>query len=284
MTLHLRENKIFKSIAIGCLLFIIISCGNTLRLAVPEVFKQQAAMYHVNGARGNKMSFANFHTSKIKRGIHVSYPGWNRGFFLENLLLNMAGVQKNEIVRKEKAKFRYTLLDGKTEVEIYGEEKEIKRTIEYKLLNNDKNIFNSYRRLQNYSYVFSAIIKNPHLENDNPWELVMTNVYDKKKENDQKLFKILRPDDNGMATNGIDTLYIKAVSLRDTESPNGKSGKLPVKMLSGYELSTTGGVVAIIDLIDRNIWFYNELDEGERLNISAISTALFARKVNDTKW
>lgn len=284
MIRHTKENRLVKYIVIIGVLTFVVGCSSSIRLAVPEVFKQQATMYHVNGARGNKMSFENFSTSKIKRGIHVSYPGWNRGFFLENLLLNQAGIQKNEIVRKEKAKFRYTLSDGKAAIEVYGEEKEVTKTLEYKLINGDAGIFSSYKRLQKYTYVFSALIGSASTGNDKPWELVMTNVYDKKKENDQQIFKILRPDDNGIATNGSDTLFIKGVSIKETEAPNGKSGKLPIKLLSGYELSTPGGVVAIIDMIDRNIWFYNELDEKERLNISAIATALFARKINDTKW
>ncbi len=273
-----------RYIVIGLILLFAAGCSTSIQLAVPEIFKQQATMHHVDGARGNRMSFENFHTSKIKRGIHVSYPGWGRAFFLENLLLNIAGIQKNEIVRKQKAKFRYQLSDGKTVLEIYGEEKEVKKTLEYKLTKDDPGIFNSYRRLQKYTYIFSAMISNRTEVSDKPWELVMTNVYDKKKENDQRLFKILRPDDNGIATNGIDSFYIRPVSTQETTSPDGRSGKLPIKLLSGYEISTSAGVIAIVDLIDRNIWFYNGLNEKEKLTISGISTALFARKVNDTKW
>jgi hypothetical protein len=54
--------------------------------------------------------------------------------------------------------------------------------------------------------------------------------------------------------------------------------------MSGYELSTSGGVIAIVDMIDRNVWFYNELDPAEKLNVAAIATAILARKVHDVKW
>jgi hypothetical protein len=37
-------------------------------------------------------------------------------------------------------------------------------------------------------------------------------------------------------------------------------------------------------MIDRNIWFYNELDSTEKLTIGAIATAIFARRVHDEKW
>ena len=263
----------------------LLGCAGPMKLAIPETFRRQATVEHVSGARGNKMTAGKYTTSKIKRGVHRSYPGWNRGFLLENLLLNQVGIQKNEIVRKEKARFRYLLSGSNYPVEIYGDEKEIKKTLEYKLVNSKNDLFDSYSRLQNYNYVFSVIITGIPGEKDKPWELLMTNLYDRKKEQDKKIITILRPDDNGLATNGEDSIFIKPVSIRETESANGKKGKLPFKILSGYELSMPGGgVIAIIDLIARDIWYYNELDEKERLVVTAISTAIFARKVNDTKW
>ena len=259
-------------------------CGGSMKLAVPEQFKEQASMMHVNGARGNKMSFANFKVSKIKRGIHVNYPGWGRGFFLENLLLQQAGIQKNEIVRKEKEKFRYQFSDGQQTLDIYGDEKQVTKTLQYTLLPPLDGILKNYRRVQQHQYIFTAQLGRPGSESYKTWELVMTNLYDRKKENDRRLFTVLRPDDSGLATNGTDTIFIKALSLKETALSNGKLSKLPFAILSGYELSGPGGVIAIIDLIDHNLWLYNELDSTERLIISGITTAIFARKVNDTKW
>jgi len=263
----------------------LISCSssNSIKLAVPEAFKQQATMLHVTGARGNKMSFDNFATSKIKRGIHVSYPGWNRGFFLDNLLLNQVGIQKNEIVRKEKAKFRFTLSDGKNEVEVYADEKELTRKLEYKLVGGT-GILSDFQQLQQYQYIFSAAISGDTMHGGKNWELMMSNIYDRRKDTVNSLFTLVKFDDNGLATNGTDTIFIKGLTPKKTEMPNGKTGWLPVKLLSGYELSTADGVVAIIDLIDHNIWFYNELERADKLMIAAISTALFARRVKDAKW
>ncbi|MGC4103597.1 hypothetical protein [Ferruginibacter sp.] len=261
----------------------VMSCHNSIKLAVPDAFKQQASMQHVSGARGNKMSFDNFTTSKIRRGVHVSYPGWGRGFLLENLLLNEFGIQKNEIVQKEKAKFRYNLSDGKTAIEIYADEKQVTKKLEYKLTGGS-GIFSSYERTQQYQYVFSASISGDTANGGKSWDLLMTNIYDRKKENDHSIFTILKQEDNGLATNGRDTIYIKGITTRKTELSNGKTGQMPFAMLTGYELSTSGGVIGIIDLIDRNIWFYNELDAAEKLNIAGIATAILARKVHDAKW
>lgn len=259
-------------------------CGGSMKLAVPAAFKEQASMVHINGARGNRMSFDNFNSSKIKRGIHLIYPGWGRGFFLENLLLHQAGIQKDEIVRKEKAKFRYQLSDGQQSLDIYGDEKQVTKSLQYTLLPPLDGILKNYRRVQLHQYIFSAQLGRTGSENFKTWELVMTNLYDRKKENDRRLITVLRPDDSGLATNGTDTIFIKALSLKETALSNGKESKLPFAILSGYELSGPGGVIAIIDLIDHNLWLYNELDSTERLIISGITTAIFARKVNDTKW
>lgn len=265
-----------------CFLFL-ISCGASIKLAVPDAFKSQATMLHVSGARGNKMLFGNFASTKIKRGMHYSYPGWSRGFLLENLLLNRIGIQKDEVVKKEKDRFRYSLSDGQNKVEVFGKEMAMTRSLEYKT-NIDIGILKNYERLQEYRYIFSAVIAADTLQGGKTWDLLMTNVYDRKKDTVNSLFTILRPDDNGLATNGKDTIFIKALSIKKTEGPDGKTGWFPIKLLSGYELSTADGVIAVIDLIDRNVWFYNELDAAERLTIGGIATALFARRVNDTKW
>ena len=47
----------------------------------------------------------------------------------------------------------------------------------------------------------------------------------------QDLQPVIRPDDDGMATNGKDSIFIKPISLKNTEAANGKQGRLLVKML-----------------------------------------------------
>ncbi|HEY8895312.1 MAG TPA: hypothetical protein VIM79_10880, partial [Niastella sp.] len=131
---------------------------------------------------------------------------------------------------------------------------------------------------------FSATIKTDSLLNAATWELMMTNLYDREQDTTNTIFPLLRPDDNGVATNGKDSIFIKSISLQHTFDKDGKERKLPFKMLSGYELSTSDGVVAIIDLFNSDVWLYNELEEKDRLILTGITTALLARKVNDTKW
>lgn len=278
-----KENGIKMKYAVLMLALVCVTaCGPAIKLAVPEKFKEQATMEHVHGSGGNKMSFPGITTSKIKRGIHIKYPGWGRSFFLENLLLNRAGVSKSEVVEKEKAGFRYALTDGKTTVQVFAAEKQIIKSHDFELMNTNA-IFKSFEVLQHYEYIFSALISADTTKSIT-WELTMTNLYDREAENDKNPFTFIKQADNGLATNGTDTIIIKPLSIKKTELANGKTGKLPFKLLSGYELSIDGGVIAIIDLIDQNVWFYNELTPGDKLTVSAITTALFARKLHDTKW
>ena len=258
-------------------------CSRSIRLAVPEQFKRQAELMPVKGARSNHISFGAYKTSKIKRGFNIISTGPGRWFFLENLLLNEIGMRKDEIVSNEKDKMHFSISGGKVGAEVYAREIAVTKTISYKI-GNGGGIFDGFSRLQQYRYVFSAIIATDTAPGSRPWEMIMTNSYDRRKDTVNSFFTIVPPGDNGFATNGTDTIFIKPLTIQKTESVKGRQGWLPMKILSGYELRIEDGVIAIIDAIDHNIWVYNELDGGTRLVVSGISTALFARRVKDIKW
>lgn len=259
----------------------LVACSHKINFAVPTVFKEQANTLPVSGSKKNKMNFGEFSTSKIRRGVHVNYGGPSRAFFLENLLLNEIGLKKLDVIEKEKANFSFTLSDGKLTTEVIAKEKEVKKSIGVKVL-GQRGIFSEYRRLKEYNYLFSALITANNGATN--WQLIMTNIYDRKLDTVNSLFTLIRQYDDGLVTNGKDTIYIKALMLKETESPNGKKGKMPFEMLGGYELSTTDGVIGIVDIIGANVWFYNELNASERLNIAAIATAILARRVNNSAW
>jgi hypothetical protein len=258
-------------------------CTASIKLAVPDKFKEQATMDHVNGTKGNKMSSANFTTSKIKRGMHETSSDWGRNFFLENMLLNRMGIQKDETVKQEKGRFRYTLTDGKNPAEVYADEQQLTVGLEYEAFKSN-SIFNKFGKLEQYTYIFSAIIRTNEAQESRNWELLMTNYYDPKTGNDKNSYTYFKQGAYGQATNGSDTIVIKPVIIKNTVLANGKPVQMPFKILSGYELSIDDGVIAIIDMIGQNIWFYNELEPAEKLHVSAIATAIFARRVHDEKW
>ena len=54
-------------------------------------------------------------------------------------------------------------------------------------------------------------------------------------------------------------------------------------MLSGYELQWDGGVVAIIDILDNNVWIYNDLEPSEKFILSSISSAILLKRMQDVE-
>ena len=240
-------------------------------------------MEHVNGTKGNKMSFANFTTSKIKRGWHETSSEAGRDFFLQNMLLNQIGIQKDETVTQEKGRFHYTLTDGTNHAEVYADEKQLTVGLGYEAFKSN-SIFNKVGKLEQYTYIFSAIIRTDETQESKDWELSMTNYYDAKTGNDTSSFTYFKQGAYGLATNGNDTIIIKPLIIKNTILSNGKTVQMPFKILSGYELSIDGDVIAIVDMIGRNIWFYNELEPADKLHAGAIATAIFARRVHDEQW
>ncbi|HEX2630643.1 MAG TPA: hypothetical protein VHM26_16615, partial [Chitinophagaceae bacterium] len=228
-------------------IILVTSCKNTMKLAVPTKFAEQAEMLEVKGARSKHVSFGNYHTSKIKRGWHTSSSRYGKGFFFENLLLNQAGIRKDEIISKEKDKFRFTLSDNNNNgVDVFAQEFQGEKTLNYKL-GKGNGIFDSYSRLQQYQYLLSATIIADTASA--PWQMVMSNSYDRKADTVNSIFTMPDNEDHGIATNGTDTIVIKPLNLRKAVGPGDKEGKMPFKVLSGYELRMEDGVVAIVDNI-----------------------------------
>jgi hypothetical protein len=199
------------------------------------------------------------------------------------LWLHQLGISKGGAVENEKAKFHYTFSDGANSLDVYAHEKAVTKTTEYSLLHNN-TYSNSFSELQQYNYLFSAMIVGDTTQTGRTWELVMTNMYDRKASGDKNPFAYVKQGDNGLATNGSDSIFIKPINIKQTQTAEGKTANLPFKLLAGYELSSPEGVVAIVDMMNQNIWFYNELDSLERLNIGAIATAIFARRVHNENW
>ena len=259
---------------------LLVSCNSTLNLAVPTAFKEQATRYKVAGTNKNRMELSIYKTSKIKRGLGVTYPITGRPFNMANQFLNLVGVQKREIIEKQKGRFRFSISNELSHADVFGKEWRMERGIEYKL-NRNRGLLDSYNELQEFKYSFAALIHINKSGTRDEWELLMTNEYERSEDPNPKILTAIKQDDNGIVTNGIDSFFIKGITIRDTETDKGKIGRLPFAILGGYEVRTNDGVAAIIDVLGRNIWFYNELNSDDKLLISAIAAAIFARRVKD---
>jgi hypothetical protein len=260
----------------------LLSCGNSVKLTIPTAFTDQAIQMKVAGAHSKTMSFGNYKTSKIKRGWQTRGGRHGKRYFWENLLLNRVGVRKTEIITKEKDKFRYTLTDGIHTAEIFSQESEVRKNLNF-TIGNGGGFFEKINRLQYYNYFFASTIFTGDSAHQQ-WDMILSNTYDRKEDTTNKLFTIIRDTNSGVATNGIDSIFIRPLNIRKTESPNGKQGKLPFELLAGYELIIDGGVSAVIDNTEKSIWFYKELDDDTRLILAAISTSILAKRIKDVKW
>jgi hypothetical protein len=270
------------SIIICGLVISLASCHTSVKLQIPAAFTDQATEMKVSGARSKTMSFGNYKTSKIKRGWHTKGGRGGRGFFWENLVLNRFGIQKNEVISKEKDKFQYTINDGTRTAEVFSRESEVKKNLNYKI-GNGGGFFEKVSQLQYYQYFFSTTIFTGDSAHQQ-WDMILTNTYDRKEDPDNRLFTLIRNTNSGVATNGIDSIFIRPLNLRKTEAPNGKQGKFPIDMLAGYELVIDGGVAAVLDNIGKSVWIYKELDNDTRLIVAAISTSILAKRIKDVKW
>jgi hypothetical protein len=271
-----------RIITITCLAVMLVSCHTSVKLTIPTTFTEQATQMKVSGARSKTMSFGSYKTSKIKRGWQTRGGRYGKRYFLENLFLNRFGIRKNEIISKEKDKFHYSITDGKYTAEIFSQESEVHKNLNFKI-GNGGGFFENFNRLQYYQYFFSSTIFTGDSSHQQ-WIMILTNTFDRKTDTSNKLFTIIRDTNSGVATNGIDSIFIRPLNIRKTERPDGKQGKLPIELLAGYELIIDGGVAAVIDNIEKSIWFYRELDDNTRLILAAISTSILAKRIKDVKW
>jgi hypothetical protein len=77
---------------------------------------------------------------------------------------------------------------------------------------------------------------------------------------------------------------MRPLRIDNVTTKSGKQTKvIGGKMLSGYELQWDGGVVAIIDILDNNVWIYNDLEPSERFILSSISSAILLKRMQDVE-
>jgi hypothetical protein len=264
---------LFALLFIGC---------STAKLAVPTQFSAVATKMHVKGVNAwiinQKLSFGNYATSKVKRGWNTTTTReCNSCKTAEERLANFFNINTAHVISSQKDRYQYTISDGKATAEVFCIEKMRREDLEIKT--NNKWLGN-FGQTQNTQYSFSAAILAGGAKEDN-WQLVMYNNYDRSRDTARRLFDLPYVEEEGSATNGIETITLKPVRLKSMVSKNGREGNFPVKMLSGYELRIDDGVIAIIDVLDNNVWVYNELDEPTRLVVAAISSAVLLRRVQD---
>ncbi len=257
------------------------------RLSVPEKFSSQATKMHVKGVNGwqinQKLSFGSYATSKIKRGWDFSSSLSHSKFFLrpEEALLKVFDINTDKDVYTQKNKFQYSIEEGNLAAEVYATEKFQEKQLVYK---SNNPWIGKASKTNKYEYAFTAAILPLAPQKADPWSLVLINKYDIKKDTARRLFDRPYVEEEGYATNGKESIAIRPLRIENLTTKSGRQTKvLGGKLLSGYELQWDGGVVGIVDILDNNIWIYNQLDPDEKLIISAISSAILLKRMQDVE-
>ena len=268
-------------------LIILLSSCTAVKLSVPSAFSEQATKMHVKGVNGWKinqqLSFGNYKTSSIKRGwdftSSVQYTKFNIN--PEEMLLRVFDIDTDKRRENQRSKFRYMIEDGNLAAEVFATEKFNERELVYK--SNNPWLGNA-SKTQRYEYAFSAAILPLTATNNEPWSLTMINRYDADKDTARRIFDRPYVEEEGYATNGKENIAIRSLRIEKVTTKSGKDTKVfGGKMLTGYELRWDDGVVAIIDIMDNNIWLANNLDAPDKLILSSIASSILLKRMQDVE-
>lgn len=266
---------------------IVASSCSSAKVSVPSKFSDQATCMPVKGINGwkinQKISFGTYQTSSIKRGWDFSSSMRHTKFGMnpEEAVLLVFGIGTDKRRVSQRGNYQYTLSNGELGADIFATEKFEQKDLVYA---SQLPWIGEASATQSYHYSFTAAILPATKTNNDPWSLVMINHYDRKKDTARKIFEQPYVEETGYATNGKENITIRPLRLQNMTTSNGKNIKMPIgSIYSGYELLWDGGVVAIIDILDNNIWLHNELDANDRLILSSISSAILLKRMQDVQ-
>lgn len=266
---------------------VFLSSCTAVKLSVPDTFSNQATKMHVKGVNGWKinqqLSFGDYKTSSIKRGwdftSSVQYTKFNIN--PEEMLLRIFDIDTDKRRENQRSKFRYLIEDGNLVAEIFATEKFSEKELVYK--SNNPRLGNA-SKTQRYEYAFSAAILPLTATDNEPWSLTMISKYDAANDTARRIFDRPYVEEEGYATNGKENISIRSLRIDKVTTKSGKDTKVfGGKILSGYELRWDDGVVAIIDIMDNNIWLANNLDAQDKLILSSIASSILLKRMQDVE-
>ncbi|HEY0677596.1 MAG TPA: hypothetical protein VGD17_04885 [Chitinophagaceae bacterium] len=267
--------------------FILITSCTAVKLSVPSNFSGQATKMHVKGINGwqinQKLSFGEYQTSNIKRGWDFTASVQYTKFRIspEEMLLRVFDITTDKNKNFQRNKFQYLIESGNLMAEIYATEKFEEKQLIYK---SNNPFIGNVSKTNRYEYAFAAAILPISPQNSAPWSLVLMNKYDIEKDTARKLFDRPYVEEEGYATDGKDNITIRPLRIDKVTTKSGKETKVfGGKLLTGYELQWDGGVVGIIDILDNNVWIYNDLEPKEKLLIASISSAILLKRMQDVE-
>jgi hypothetical protein len=262
------------------LIILMYSSCDTIRMAVPSEFASQATEMKVKGAKGKKLSFGSYKTTKVKRGWARSYNRRKGGFVqinTEDLFMEVFGVTKINTRTASNQKFHYDINEGKLSAHLFGHERSVSNNIEVKT--RKSSLLELLGTTENAHYSLLVTILPETDKYKDPWKLVTEINYDREKDSPSGWFRPMYLEEKGYATNQTDSIFIRSFYVKTVVNKKGKEMTTPMHVTSGYELTWEGGIVCVIDLMGKNVWMYNDLEPSEKFILAAISSVIMSRHV-----
>ena len=272
-----------KTIFTAAILLTLVSCVS-VNMPVPSEFKDHATRMPVKGMDGwmfkQKLSFANFQTTPVKRGWDFSTSVQYTKFRMspEEYVLKVYNIHTDRKRENQRNKFQYAIEDGRLMTEVYATEKFREDQLVYK--SNNPWIGKVHNSLS-YEYAFTAAIVPLNFKNNNPWSLVLISKSDRAHRGRGK-FDERYIEEEGYATNGRENISISPlrsgiVMNRDQEEIHVAGGK----MFTGYELRIDNELVAVVDLIENTVWMHNQLKPENKIIVASIASALLLKRIHE---
>jgi hypothetical protein len=261
------------------LLFISCKGSQSVQLLVPDSFQSQAVHLPVKGSKGSgfhqKISFGTYFSEDIKRGWGSTSSTFDRSSFfsLEQIVLQLFQMQKNEFTTKEKNKYNYSLHQGSLVSRIFAEEQTLTQSTKVRLPN-----LKEVNRANQQRYQFAAAIILEGFSKREDWFMQL--FYDQKIEGGgiASFIKNGLPREKGFISYQKDTIVIHPVFLRKVVGNNGKITSMPFDVVGGYEFRIGDGVVGIVDAIKDAVWLYKDMSESTKMVIASAASALLLRR------
>lgn len=265
-------------------ILLLFTACTAVKLQVPEAFKQEAESMPVKGVNGwminQQLHFGPYKTTNVKRGWSLEKSAqWTKWRMNpEEVLLRVFDIHTDRKKLSQHNRLQYAISDSTRTAEVFATEDFKENQLVYK---SNNPYLGSANSTNNYQYAYAAAIVPFGLAADDPWSLVLIARYDRKKDTARRLFDLPYVEEEGYATNGKESIAIRPLRLEKASNKSGKDLKMAAPLLSGYELHWDGGLVAVIDILDNQVWLHRELDGDDRFILSALASAILLKKIQD---
>ena len=254
--------------------FFLASC-TAAKVSVPDQFGSVATSMKVSGLNGwmlnQQLRFGEYSTTPVKRGWDFSSSMQHSriSFRLEDQVLKVFNIGTDNRSIAEKSKMQYTVRNGTQEAAVFAMEKFSEKQLVFKASQSRLGELIHTRNLQ---YAFSAAIVLLSDKKPEPWQLVMVH-----RQHETQV-----TEEAGYATNGDITISINPLRIGAYTNPKGKHIKVAGgPMFAGYELKIDDGLIAVVDVLDNQVWMINEMDSSYKMVVAAVTSSLMLKKKQD---